>query len=105
DGTANLSGFQLPAELSQAAARRINRIAHDLKRSGDSRTIDQIRADIFMDLLNGNSLSSGGERAVVDIQVELTTLLEWDDKPGELPGWGPVISDIAPSGRRRTVRV
>jgi hypothetical protein len=96
DGTANLSGFQLPAELTQAAMRRINRIAHDLKRSGDSRTIDQIRADIFLDLLNGNRLGNGdGDRAVIDIQVGLGTLLELDDKPGELPGWGPVISDIA----------
>jgi hypothetical protein len=31
---------------------------------------------------------------VVDISVELTTLLELDDKPGEIPGWGPVIADI-----------
>jgi hypothetical protein len=95
DGTANLSGFQLPAELTQAAARRINRIAHDLKRSGDSRTIDQIRADIFLDLLSGRDAESGADRGVVDIHVELTTLLELDDQPGELPGWGPVISDVA----------
>ena len=47
DGTANLSGLQLPAPESRAAIRRINRIAHHLKRSGDSRSIDQIRADIF----------------------------------------------------------
>ena len=96
DGTANLCGHQLPADKSQAAARRINRMAHQLKASGDTRSIDQIRADLFLDLLNGNGLQTRGrDRAVVDIQVELTTLLELDDKPGELPGWGPVISDIA----------
>lgn len=95
DGTANLAAFQLPAELTQAAARRINRMAHDLKRSGDSRTIDQIRADIFLDLLSGRDAETGADRGVVDIQVELTTLLELDDQPGELPGWGPVISDVA----------
>ena len=95
DGTANLSGFQLPAERSQAAARRINRAAHQLKASGDPRSLDQIRADIYLDLLIGRGLETGADRGVVDIQVELTTLLELDDKPGELPGWGPVISDIA----------
>jgi hypothetical protein len=95
DGTANLSGFQLPADLTQAAARRINRIAHELRRSGDPRTIDQIRADIFIDLLSGRGGETRADRGVVDIQVELTTLLQLDDRPGELPGWGPVISDIA----------
>jgi len=96
DGTANFSGVQLPADKSQAAARRINRMAHDLKRSGDERSIDQIRADLFLDLLNGSSVSNGGgDRGVVDIQVGLSTLLELDDKPGEIPGWGPVIADIA----------
>ena len=95
DGTANLSGFQLPAELTQSAARRINRMAHDLKRSGDARTIDQIRADIFIDLLSGRGAETRADRGIVDIHVELTTLLALDDLPGELPGWGPVISDIA----------
>jgi hypothetical protein len=95
DGTANLSGFQLPPDLTQAAARRINRIAHELKRSGDPRTIDQIRADIFLDLLTGDGRQRGNDRGMVDISVELTTLLQLDDHPGELPGWGPVISDIA----------
>ena len=96
DGTANLCGYQLPPEKSQAAARRINRMAHQLKASGDSRSIDQIRADLFLDLLDGNGLqTTGRDRGVIDIQVELTTLLELDDKPGELPGWGPVIADMA----------
>jgi hypothetical protein len=95
DGTANLCGYQLPSERSQAAVRRINRLAHQLKRSGDPRSIDQIRADIYLDLLNGRGLATGVDRGMVDIQVDLSTLLELDDKPGELPGWGPVISDIA----------
>jgi hypothetical protein len=95
DGTANLSGLQLPAIQAQAASRRINRLAHQLKASGDTRSVDQIRADIYLDLLNGKSDVAGADRGVVDIHVELTTLLELDDQPGELPGWGPVISDVA----------
>jgi hypothetical protein len=95
DGTANLSGLQLSATDTQAAMRKINRIAQQLKSAGDSRNIDQIRADVFLDLLRGHDQQTGSDRAVVDIQVDLTTLLELDDKPGEIPGWGPVISDIA----------
>jgi hypothetical protein len=32
---------------------------------------------------------------VVDIRVDLTTLAGLDEKPGQIPGWGPVIADIA----------
>jgi hypothetical protein len=95
DGTANLIGLQLSATETQTAMRKINRIAQQLKSVGDPRNIDQIRADVFLDLIRGHDQQTGPDRAVVDIQVDLTTLLELDDKPGEIPGWGPVISDIA----------
>jgi hypothetical protein len=74
--------------------RKINRLSHQVKATGDQRSIDQIRADIFLDLLKGRDQQTGASQAVVDIQVELTTLLQLDDRPGELPGWGPVIADI-----------
>jgi hypothetical protein len=94
-GTANIHGLDLPAEKANQAMGRINQYAHRAKRQGDRRGIDQIRADIFLDLLTGNGQkSSGTGHSVVDIRVDLTTLLELDDKPGEIPGWGPVISDI-----------
>jgi hypothetical protein len=32
---------------------------------------------------------------MVDLTVDLTTLLGLNDNPGELAGWGPVIADIA----------
>jgi hypothetical protein len=32
---------------------------------------------------------------VVDIQINLTTLMCLDEDPGLIPGWGPVIADIA----------
>ncbi|MGH8873239.1 MAG: DUF222 domain-containing protein, partial [Acidimicrobiia bacterium] len=95
DGTANLLGMHLSASDSQAAMRRINRLAQGARTPGDQRTMDQIRADVFLDLLRGRHQNRGRDPAVVDIQVDLTTLLELDDKPGEIPGWGPVISDIA----------
>jgi hypothetical protein len=94
-GTANILGLDLPAAEANAAMCWINHLAKRAKRKGDRRLIDQIRADIFLDLLNGRCQEgSGSDQSAVDIRVELTTLLDLDDKPGEIPGWGPVIADI-----------
>jgi hypothetical protein len=95
-GTANLMGFDLPPADTTSAMRRINRLARAAKSGDDPRTLDQIRADILLDLLNGRQPGqSRGAGAVVDIRVDLTTLTGLDDNPAEIPGWGPVISDIA----------
>jgi hypothetical protein len=95
-GTADIHGLDLPADQANAAMRAINTQAMSLKTAGDKRTMDQIRADIFLDLLQGHHIpTSHRDRAVVDITVDLNTLAGLDDKPGGIPGWGPVISDIA----------
>jgi hypothetical protein len=96
DGTANLMGLDLPAADANAAMRRINRLAHALKAKGDRRPIDQIRADILLDFLTGRgNTGEGPDRGVVDIRVEMSTLAGLDDKPAEIPGWGPVLADVA----------
>ena len=98
DGTANLMGLNLPPAEVTRAMRRINRLARALKAKGDKRRIDQIRADILLDLLTGrNQAEQGpsGERGVVEIRVDLSTLAGLDDQPGEIPGWGPVLADVA----------
>jgi hypothetical protein len=96
-GTASIHATDLPADRANQAMCRINRLAKTAKRKGDRRGIDQIRADIFLDLLCGThpeQAGSGTDRGTVDIRVDLTTLLGMDDQPGEIPGWGPVIADI-----------
>ncbi len=95
DGTANLYGLHLPADLTHATLRRINRLARAAKTKDDPRTMDQIRADVFLDILSGGSGKDGTDRAVVDIRVDLTTLGGVNDDPGLIPGWGPVIADVA----------
>lgn len=52
-GTAHLSGVDLPAEAAGAAYGRINAIAAGLKKDGDERPIDRLRADVFLALLRG----------------------------------------------------
>ncbi|MDJ0497485.1 MAG: DUF222 domain-containing protein, partial [Acidimicrobiia bacterium] len=93
-GTANLLGLDLPPHRTQAAMRRINRLALELKHNGDSRSIDQIRADVLLDLLEGNRRLKDN-RAGVLITLDLPTLTKLTNHPGDLAGYGPVIADIA----------
>ena len=95
DGTADLRGVQLPPHKAGTAMARINRYAQHLKHAGDTRSIDQIRADVFLDLLNGKQLADHGSKGVVDISIDLKTLAELSDAPGDLAGYGPIIADIA----------
>jgi hypothetical protein len=53
DGTAHLSGVDLPADVAGAAYSRVAAIAAGIKRDGDGRQIDQLRADVYLALLRG----------------------------------------------------
>ncbi|MGH8914262.1 MAG: DUF222 domain-containing protein [Acidimicrobiia bacterium] len=99
DGTADLCGHRLPPDRANAAMRRINRLARIAKSRGDRRPIDQIRADLYLDILTGHHQAIGHDKPVagesVEIRAELTTLLGLNDNPGQIPGWGPVLADLA----------
>jgi len=95
DGTADLLGRHLPLERVGRIMDRIEEISRRLKRSGDHRAIDQIRADVYCDLLEGRNHLAAGRAGGVKISVDLETLLGLADEPGELDGWGPVIADLA----------
>jgi len=96
DHTANIHASNLEPGRVTAAMTRINQQAQGLRNSDETRTLDQLRADVFLDLLEGNHPSraktAGGG---VHLHVDLTTLSELSDAPGELAGYGPVIADIA----------
>ncbi len=94
-GTANLGGLDLPSPRATAAMKRLNRLARKLRTAGDDRTMDQLRADLFLDLLNGKTVEGGAGGGEVHISVELSTLAGLDEHPGELNGFHPVIADIA----------
>jgi len=98
DGTADLLGLDLPPDRVAEIRDRIEMIARDLRGTGETRTMDQLRADVYLDLLSGTIDSSDGRmprRGTVDLTVDLTTLAGLDDHAGVLNGYGPVISDIA----------
>ena len=96
DGTGNLLGLDLPPHRLAAATRRINYLARSLRIDGETRTMDQLRADVLLDLLNGtNHTAKPGGSGMVDLHVDLDTLAGLVEHPGELAGYGPVIADIA----------
>lgn len=93
DGTAHLAVYDVEPDRAMEASRRIDAIARSLDRSQDSRTLDQIRADVFIDLLCGTA--EHPRRGSIDLHVDLETLARLADTPGDLAGYGPVVADIA----------
>lgn len=53
DGSANLSGCNLPLDRVAAASGHIDALAKAAKRAGDSRRLDHIRADLFLGMTDG----------------------------------------------------
>ena len=49
----DLSGVDLPAHRVTAANRRINEVARSLRGGDETWTMDQLRADVLLDLLIG----------------------------------------------------
>ena len=56
------SGLDLPAEDALAATNRLTALARALKQAGDPRSLDQLRADTFLNLLLGNTCSHHSPR-------------------------------------------
>ncbi|MCH7668625.1 MAG: DUF222 domain-containing protein [Acidobacteria bacterium] len=93
EGTANLMGLALEPGRVVEITNRINNLAKSLRRGGETRTMDQLRADVYVDLLTGTNYHAAG-RGVIHITTDLQTLTRLNDHPGDLGGYGPVIADI-----------
>lgn len=59
DTTAFLSGCNLPPDRAVAAYERIDAFARARKRAGDHEGLDQLRADVFLGLLDGTYAGPG----------------------------------------------
>ncbi len=81
-----------------AAQTRVDTIARQLRKSGDARTIAQLRADVATDLLlrgwvpGDPTFTALGKppAAVVQLITSLPTLMGVDHSVGLIPGWGAV---------------
>ncbi|MDX1468639.1 MAG: DUF222 domain-containing protein, partial [Acidimicrobiia bacterium] len=96
EGTANLLILDAPPDQVAEASANVDAMARSLKGiEGETRTLDQLRTDVALDLLAGRGKGKSRSRAVLEIRVEATTLADLDQRAGEIPGMGPVIADIA----------
>jgi hypothetical protein len=94
DGTADVHLYDIPIADARAIGKRVNARMISLQRDGDTRSHDQLRADIAVDLLLGSDPTNGG-RGLLDIRVDMATLAGLDDKAADIPGIGPVIAGVA----------
>ena len=95
EGTAALIISECAPDEIYAARDHVNTLARRLKTAGEPRTIDQIRADVALALLTDGMTADDQRRGSVAIHVDMTTLAELDEKPGELAGCGPIIAELA----------
>jgi hypothetical protein len=98
DGMASLIAL-LPAPEAQLIYDRLTAATQQLP-SQDPRTLDQKRADLFIDAtLSGLPLDAlpqvQGRRPAIQVTVSADTLLGIDDQPAHLTGYGPITADTA----------
>jgi hypothetical protein len=106
-GNAALAGRELPSHEGLAVDQRITWWAGELKKAGLEGDMDVLRARAYLDLLLGKDsrprqdadgsaaspvggAAPGGFAGRVTLTVPLTNLTGLADRPGEIPGIGPV---------------
>ena len=100
-GNAALAGRELPPDEVFAVEQRIAWWAGELKKAGLEGGTDEIRARALLDLLLGvdsrpghaGAAAPGGFAGRVTLTVPLATAAGLADRPGEIPGIGPVDPD------------
>ena len=86
-----------------AAQGRVDQIARRLRKSGDARTLAQLRADVATDLLlrgwipTDPTFAALGRPPAAQVQliVSLPTILGLDQGAGQIPGWGAISAQQA----------
>ena len=92
DGTVDITGHQLPPHRAVAALNRLDRLARAAKADGDARTLPQLAADAFLDLLEGRPFH---HQPTVD---ESTAAAEAAaDRPTSPTSWTPPPSTHTPT--------
>ncbi len=93
-GVASIEVEDGPVERVAAAYTRIDREARALRAGGETRTLDQLRADVALDLLLGGQ-GGPGERSEVFLYMDLNTYLGLNEDPADLAGHGHIPASLA----------
>lgn len=93
DVMAIVSGY-VPAAQGVACHKALDHHAKALRACGDPRSLDQIKADTFVQRLTGQAAASGAPIEVGLVMTD-TTLLAGDTTPARLEGYGPLPADLA----------
>jgi hypothetical protein len=95
DGMAWL-GVQVTAPDAEMSWQRVDTMARHLAdQPGETRTLDQIRADVVADLLTGRLDPATAPRATVGVLIPMMSLLGLSDEPATLDGYGPIDAETA----------
>ena len=94
-GTATLSLENAPVEKAVAAYARVDRMAKSLKTRDEPRTLDQLRADVALDLLLCAEGGGGEPRLEGFLYLGLDTYLGLNEDPVEFSGHGPIPAALA----------
>ena len=95
DGMAWL-GVQVTAPDAELSWQRVDGLArHLVAQPGETRSLDQLRADIVADMLTGRIDPATAPRAEVGVLVPMMTLLGLSEQPATLEGYGPIDADTA----------
>ena len=114
-GNAGLAGRELPPAEVLAADQRVTAWAQELRKAGLDGSLDQLRAQAFLDLLLGTDSRPPASRpdttrtpapagpvagvippgfaARVNMTIPAVTILDLADRPGEMAGIGPIDPD------------
>jgi hypothetical protein len=97
DGTAHLYLMDLPPDRAVRIRDHLDSAARSLRTEGETRTMDQLRADVVLDLLDPIDPAAPGSRrrGALVLTVDLATLAGLTEASGDLGGYGPVVADIA----------
>ena len=102
DGTAELSGINLPPDRAVAGNNNLDRLARAARREGDIRTLNQLRTDVFLSLVEGRPFHHNPPRDGLTDEADRAAHLE--DDPDDLAGPQPPPPPRRRAPRFRTVR-
>jgi hypothetical protein len=95
DETMSTLSCDLPVEQASAIYASLDQEARRLRRGGEVRTLDQLRADVLVDRLLNRAPGDSGIKPVVYVYVDLLTLAGLNEEPAELSGCGTVPAWLA----------